>query len=188
MKQHIWPIITSFSVVLLMVGCKDSKSPTSEEALAYIQQAPEFNTTFFAPINIGVEILTSPENANPQKYIAEKYDNLIKAKLIEVEVVKKNSWRTVIESSLTAQAKKLEDGRRATDEKKYVAACTLKPVRVVDVDTIAADSIVYNYEFAETQITPFGKFLGFSDQKTHNAKAIAVRKDKKWQFTPLFVQ
>lgn len=186
MITHLKPLLIAAFGIACLTACKDSTPPTSQEALLYIQKAKEFTTPFFAPINIGTEILTSPENANPQRYIQDKYKSLIDAQLLQVEIAQKNSWRTVLNRSLTTKGKEMEDPRRAEEGVCYVMVCRLRPTQITRIDTMSVDSIIYNYEFEEFDITPFGKFLEFKNQRTHKAKALAHRRDKTWEMVPLY--
>lgn len=174
-----------------MVGCAGEFEP--EVALSQIGAQSEFGKPLYAPLHLGREILTGENHTNPDKYINAKYAVLLQAGLVGYNIKEKNSWRTLVELTLTEKANSMVDKARTDDFQAqsgendifYVAVCDLKPQSIIALDTIAADTIKMHYVIAEHGITPFGTFLGFEDNRTHNHNRTFARSTFSWDLLPL---
>lgn len=177
--------------VMLLTSCAGDFSP--QHALNTIAGQTEFENSFCAPLHIGREVLTAEAHKSPNEYIMNKYGNLVKAGLIKVDVGEKNSWRTVINVTLTEGGRAMVNHTRtdkhfeATGEDHvfYVAVCDLVPEKAATVDTVSIDTVGLNYTIIERNITPFGSFLGFVDGRSHNHKRLFVRKTFSWDLLPV---
>lgn len=185
MKQFITYTAVLYMVVSCLSSCK-LESPSAEQMLETLKKAPHFTASFFAPMEIGRQVLTEQDHQNPQAYIDSRYRSLLQAGLIKVETVQKNAWRTVINTSITENGKQYVDSRRSSGEHAYVMVCNLRPQEILKIDTLGAtgDTIIYSYRFVESDITPFGEFLGYQANKQHMGKATAIRQGGEWITRP----
>lgn len=185
MKQLITYAAALYIVVSCLSSCK-AEAPTAEQMLETLKSSQYFTASFFAPMEIGRQVLTEDDHKDPKSYIDSKYKSLLEADLIKVETVEKNAWRTVISTSITENGKQYIDPRRSGDQHAYVMVCNLAPKEIMKVDTLGAegDTIIYSYRFVEIDVTPFGELLGYQNDKQHLGKAIAVRSKKGWQTKP----
>lgn len=165
----------------------------TEKAIADIRSQSEFSHPLYAPLHLGLEVLTGENHINPDAYIKGKYATLLDAGLLAYNIKAKNSWRTLVELSLTEQASEMLDKVRTDDFQKhqgendifYVAVCNLKPENVLLVDTIAADTMSVKYQIVERDITPFGRYMGFEDGRVHNHNRQFVRSTFAWTLLAL---
>ncbi len=166
---------------------------SSDDALNTIQSEDEFQTQFYAPIYLGSEILTDDNYNNPEGYIHEKYGEIVDAGLITTSVKAENSWRSVVNVTLTSRGKEMVDEDRTESLRKrtdydnayYVAVCTLSPERILNVRPLQGDTMEVDYTIIERAITPFGRYLEFSEGREH----IHSRKFTKgllgWSLVPI---
>ncbi|MFI3287446.1 MAG: hypothetical protein R3Y61_03120 [Rikenellaceae bacterium] len=160
-----------FSAVLW--GCAGEFS--EDEALYKLQGLEEFTEYFSAPLHIGDEILTEANHSEPMGYALGKYGVLVDEGLLEVEVGKANSWRTVLRVSLSDEGRRYYNEQRTesyralsgADDVYFVEVCHLVPERVVSVRALDEDRVEVDYIIVERDITPFGEFLEYSAGNEH---------------------
>lgn len=180
-----------FAAAILLVGCAGEFS--SDEALSTIASQNEFTESFCAPLHIGREVLTAENHKDPKAYVDGKYGSLIRAGLLKVDIGEKNSWRTVIDVTLSDEGRKMVNTKRTEkhmeltgeDHVFYVAVCRLAPEKMISVDTVSADTMSLQYAIFERDITPFGEFLGFVDGRTHNHKRTFAKGAFSWELQKL---
>lgn len=185
MKHFFKYAVALYIIVSLTTACK-SNAPTADQVLETLKSSQYFTASFFAPMEIGRQVLTEEDHKNPQSYINSKYKQLLGAGLIKVETIQKNAWRTVLSTSITENGKQYLDPRRSSDEHAYVMVCNLVPSEIIKIDTlgVASDTIIYSYKFIESEVTPFGEFLGYQTGKQHMGKALAIRSGRGWITKP----
>lgn len=184
-------ILMAMAAATLLVGCAGNFE--AETGLAQIASQGEFAHPLYAPLHLGREVLTGANHTDPKGYMDGKFRTLLDAGLIKYEIKEKNSWRTLVELSLTDKASKLVDGDRTAkfqreqgeDDMFYVAVCSLVPQTIVGVDTLCSDTMCIRYNIEERDITPFGAFLGFQDGRTHAHKRTFARSTFGWNLLPL---
>lgn len=181
MKRVLRYTILYSITALLTLSCKSDL--TSEQALSALQNLPEFNAPFYAPFHVGREVLSGDNHKRADEYIREHMGELLKSGVVQVKTLESNSWRTVIEVSLSEQGKALSDPSRATEEKLYVQVCRVKPIEVTQLKATgeSGDTIMVDYTFAESEITPFGKHLEFVDARQHTDTRRFVRSGMSWE-------
>lgn len=165
----------------------------SQTGLNDIASQSEFVTPLYAQLHLGREILTGDNHTSPDAYIKAKYAVLLDAGLINYTIKEKNSWRTLVELSLTDAATTMTDKARTAQFQAesgendifYVAVCNLRPQTVLSVDTVAKDTMRLCYQIAERDITPFGRYLDFEDGRTHNHSRNFVKSTFSWALTPV---
>jgi len=173
----------NFLFFLLLFGlCGCSSELTQERAIAALGESSAFSTPFFAPFNVGPQVLTAENYKNPEGFIRGKYGKLIDAGLVEVKMMETNSWRSVISVELTPAGMKMADMRRSDHDHIYVMACMLA------VDTVSsvqpADNkrlMTLECDFHETMISPFGEYLGFAEGKPHKAPFAFEKSKGRWK-------
>lgn len=173
--------ICIIALTISLFSCKNS-APQPEVMLQDIKKSEYFSSPFYAPMSIGRHILTESDHKNPSNYIKTNFGELIELGLLDAKVVEKNSWRTILDIKLTEQGAKFSDPRRSNHEQAYIMVCDICPTTINRVDTLgmANDTIIYHYTINQSNITPFGKKLGFEDGKIISAKASSVYKSGKW--------
>ena len=175
-------IITLFFLSLLW-GC--SARLSGEDAHDLLRRSSAFTTPFFAPINVGPQVLTAENHKNPETFIKGKYGNLIDAGLVQVDISESNSWRSVMSVNLTPEGMKMADMRRSDHDHIYVMVCTLKVDSVFNVRQERKEkTALAECRFHETGITPFGQFLGFAEGNPHQVPFAFVRSRGSWKLAP----
>ncbi len=177
--------------LLFSVGCAGEFS--SSDALYAIGTEPEFEEYYYAPLHIGKEVLTADNFKDPKAFIAKKYGSLIEAGLVKAVEVGRNSWRVVLRVELTEKGEQMADmgrsgeyhKRTGRDDVYYVAVCNLVPEQVVNVELIGRDTARVEYTIVQRAITPFGKFLGFSEGVEYNHSREFTRGSFGWDLMPL---
>lgn len=144
---------------------------TKEDALSRVSSLAEYQTSFYAPMHVGRQVLTGENHKNSKGYIAKKYGSLVEQGLLEVEVKEDNAWRTVVELSVSEKGKGYLDPRRSDADHAYVAVCRVLPVQVDTLIVHSKDSVECKYVIQQSDITPFGEHLGFEDGLTYNVTA-----------------
>lgn len=176
---------------LLLTSCAGEFTP--EEALVTIASQSEFTDSFCAPLHIGREVLTAENHKDPKAYVESKYGVLVRAGLVKAEIGEKNSWRTVINVTLTDEGRKMVNQKRTDEHCKvtgedhvfYVAACRLAPEKMIKVDTVSSDTLRIDYLIVERDITPFGEFLGFVDGRSHPHQRTFAKGTFSWDLQKL---
>ncbi len=154
-------------------GCAGEFS--QDEALYELQGLEEFTEYFSAPLHIGDEILTEGNHSDPMGYASGKYGVLVDEGLLEVEVGKANSWRTVLRVSLSDKGKGYYNEQRTSsyralagaEDVYFVEVCRLVPERVVSVRVLGDDRVEVDYVIVERDVTSFGEFLGYRVGNEH---------------------
>lgn len=164
-----------YLALLAMVGC--SAPIDRQTAIEKLRQLPEFQTPFYAPLHVGREVLTGDNHKNPDTFLAQRYGQLVDKGLIEAKIESKNSWRTVTQIALTDQGRRLEDPRRATDDRVYVQVCNFQIDSITQFELLDPDGKTARcrFIFSETDITPLGEFLGFSPGRQHTMTKTITR-------------
>ncbi len=184
-------LLTALSTSLLLSSCAGEF--TAEHALSTIQGEEEFQDQFYAPIYLGGEILTDDNYDDPDGYIYSKYGELVDAGLITTSVGTENSWRRVVEITLTDSGEDLvapgrtESLRQKTDSKNayYVATCTLVPEKILAVKPLTGDTIEVEYTIVERALTPFGTYLEFSEGREHIHSRKFIKGTFNWELVPI---
>ncbi len=181
------------AVGVTLVGCAGEFSP--EKALLKIQKEPEFTTTYSAPIELGRQILTGDHHKNTQKFLKNQYGAIIDTEMVEVKTVEANSWRTVIEFSLSEKGLKLFDKNRTQshtgqggEENKdiyYVAVCQLVPEQVLGYTQPSPETAKVTISVVERGITPFGTHLGFTDGRSYEIERTFTKGMFGWNLDPM---
>ncbi len=157
-----------------MISCGGGEI-TSDRMLDRLRELPEHSTTYFYPLPIGEQMLTGDDHTKSNEYIQNKYGKLIEAGLVNVEIVQKNAWRTLINVSLSEAGLALSDASRSDSVYAYVAACKIVPDTVYSVREVTLDTIECNYGSSLQEVTPFGEYLEFTQGKKIDA-AIKLKK------------
>ncbi|MEG2755840.1 MAG: hypothetical protein RR931_04450 [Mucinivorans sp.] len=155
--------------IILLTAC--SEPMTKEDALAQLASQPEYNSYFYAPMEIGRTVLSGDDHKKSNEFIKSHYGPLTSQGLVEVELRGKNSWRTVIFVSLSPKGEQMSDPRRADSTHCYVAVCRLKPV-AVDSLVAKGDSTLCLYTIEQSELTPFGIHLGFKDKTQYHLQTM----------------
>lgn len=161
-------------VALTISSC--SKELTKESAMEKLKPLDEFSHPYYAPLQVGEMVLTDDGHTSSEHYIQQNYGTLIAAGLLQVDNSVRNSWRTVLKVELTPQGIAMSDPRRANATTAYVQVCRMIPDSIEKLEVIDPDQTIdCHYRFTETDITPFGRHLGFSDGRIHRDKLRFVR-------------
>lgn len=169
-------------LAVLAVMCSCSSPLDSDGALERLVALEEFQAPYYAPLRVGEMVLTGDNHTNSDKYIDKHYAPLIQAGLVQVDRSDRNSWRTVIDVQLTEQGRRLSDPRRKTARKEYVRVCKLVPSQIDSIENVPEqNSATCAYTFVEQDITPFGKYLGFAQDRTHKDRRTFVRTGGSWK-------
>lgn len=183
--------ITIASGTLLLSSCAGAFS--TDDALATIRAQEEFNTLFCAPIHIGNEVLTGENYKDPKGFVKQKYGKLVDKGLVTAQIGEKNSWRTLLNVMLTKEGEELLNTERTNAHQQstkednifFVGVCNLAPTKITKVDTLARDTIQVTYTITESDITPFGEFLGFTKGDTHTHKRKFTKGAFSWDLVPI---
>lgn len=168
------------AVCILTVGCKSEL--TKERAMEAIVACEEFQTPFYAPFHTGSEVLSGDKFKQSDKYIDEHLGKLIAAGLVSAKVKGSNSWRSVLEISLTEKGLQMTDTSRSDNNSKYVKACNVTVVSVDSIRTITPEQVMeVDFTFKEQDVTPFGEHLGLSNGRTHKDSRRFVRDGMSWK-------
>lgn len=172
-------IIILSLLACLMISCKSEL--THETALAELAAQSEFQTPFYAPMHFGREILSGDDHKNPQAYLSGHLGKLIESGLVEAKIAESNSWRSVLVISLTEQGRLLSDPSRSDDEQIYVQVCRVTPTKIDSLRVITPDEEVeVSYTFTESEVTPFGEHMEFSNGRTHRDSRLFRRSGGSW--------
>ncbi len=165
----------------------------AEDGLSEIQNLDEFQRQFSAPITLSNEVLTEESRKDPMASVTKKYGELITDNYLKAEVGKANAWRTVLMMSLGEKGKELFDGERTDKFRKdsgvedvyFVNVCTLVPEKVVNVKTLENDTVELSYVIVERNLTPFGKYLKYSEGAEHIHSRKFVKGTFSWALVPI---
>ena len=178
MRKIIIPFFLS-----LLFGCSSQLS--GEDAIKLLRQSSAFTTPFFAPINVGQQVLTAENHKDPERFIREKYGRLVDAGLVQVDISESNSWRSVMSVNLTPAGFKMADMRRSDHDHIYVMVCTFEVDSVFNIEQVGKEkTVIVQCCFHDTKVTPFGQFLGFSEGNTYQIPFAFVRSRGIWRLAP----
>lgn len=167
---------------LLTVAC--SSELTQESALKQLQELPEFQQPFYAPFHIGREVLSGDDHKQADQYIRNHLGKMIDAQVVQCKAIDKNSWRTVIEITLSEKGRSLSDPNRSTSNQCYVQVCKVTPNQVTAIREIEpGKKMEVDYTFIESDITPFGEHLEFKDGRTHKDTRVFEKSGFDWNIT-----
>ena len=160
-------LIKLFALISIMLAssCEGKISP--ENAMEHINNLPEYQTAFFAPINIGKVVITSDNNSKADDELHKKYQKLIDAGMVEVKKDSENVWRSAFNVVLTDKAKNMCDTRRSNDEIAYMPVCVMKPMKLISALENTDSTLLCQFVIAQKDITVFGEYLGFEPDVEH---------------------
>lgn len=169
-----------FTLCVIAVGCKSEL--TKESAMEAIVACEEFKEPFYAPFHTGSEVLSGDKFKNSNRYIEDHLGPLIQSGLVNAKIKSSNSWRSVLEITLTEKGLEMADTSRSTKQNKYVRACTVVVLSVDSIRTITADQVLeVDFTFKEQDVTPFGQHLGLVEGRTHKDSRRFVRDGLGWK-------
>lgn len=174
------------ALFFLSLLCACSSKLTGEDALRLTRESSAFSTPFFAPFNVGSQVLTSENYKNPDAFIKGKYGMLIDAGLVNIKMVETNSWRSVIAVELTPAGMRMADMRRSDHDHIYVTACSIVADSILSMERDEQGKTIRAVcRFHETAITPFGRYLGFAEGKPHQVPLAFVHSRGGWKLAPV---
>ncbi len=147
-----------------MISCGGGEI-TSDSMLERLRELPEHSTIYYYPLPVGEQMLTGEDHTKSKEYIQNKYGKLIEAGLLNVEIVQKNAWRTLINVSLSEAGEEMSDPNRSDSVFAYVAACRIVPDTVYSVRELTLDTLECSYGTSLKEVTPFGEYLKFIEGK-----------------------
>lgn len=168
---------------LFLASCAGELS--RDEALKIIADQDEFQMPVYAPLHLAPEVLTGENQKEPQKYIDNKFGQLIDQGLIVARLGGSNSWRTILTMELTEKGRAMDDPSRTEDDMFYVQTCKAVADSIIELTTLGKDTILCHYQITQRNITPFGEYLGFAEGRTHKHERKFVKGTFSWTLLPI---
>lgn len=151
--------------IMLATSCEGKIN--AENAMEYINKLPEYQTAFFAPINIGKVVISAEGNKDADNEVYKRFQKLIDAGMVEVKKDSENVWRSAFNVTLTDKAKDICDPRRTCDEVAYLPVCTMKPTKLISALENTDTTLLCQFVIQQKNITVFGEYLDFDQDVEH---------------------